>query len=1029
MKIDQATLTRLIDLVKASVESDEVEARYTAPLPYEKFDTLVRYFRAHGKAFSEEDTIDATIQLDGKSYRVTAAGAASVAAVMAAVTERSPIANDQRAGLVCILKSMAEAVSLAKYDMKVTRKHEVPVTAKATLAQIADRFGSNTRLVRTKRRFSSVSEDGLCRIDLTAINHMSMISNLEHKTDIRYEAEVELLDARGSEPRAAVMALLKSFSVLLKLVNGTDYVLSADERQAVLARYSALTKASGKFIGPKPVTLELRHLAEATPGSDSVRGNYTITDKADGERALAFVDASGALFLIDDRLGVTATGLRSAAVTDTLFDCEVVKPSNRAAETQRLIACFDIYFYMSKDVRALPLALGVSATSDAEDRVSYMNRALAAAAFVKSKPGDPDIFAKEFRLVQFGGDDVFNQVRYLVRKKNAGNIPYDTDGLIFTPSKLAVGAHDASGGPATTFGRWDKVFKWKPPEFNSVDFLLRFPEGGDLVVDKDESGADVYYRPAKLYVGTKASATPVSLLDYVKFLHKPDMPHKRDDKEYIARLFEAGNTDSLHKCLVKVSDGGLCRCENGDLINDDTIVEMSYACSRGQGHAPQCWRPLRVRHDKNERYRLTNSISGTANDINTALSVWRSICFPITLDVLMGAQKLDAADVKAAVDSAAGGLYYMRDRPREQSASMPMLLFHNHWVKRESLILKFKGHALSLLDIGCGHGGDIAKWVDASLVRVLVFDPVDDNLTNPGPLNEGACLRAMVARNRVTHGNNLIRFPKMVFLRMDASKIIDAEYINGKKELDPETYAIARSLWALDAAGPAMPPELRSLHGFASQGFDLASCMFAVHYFFDRMDNLRAFATNVANQLRAGGHFFGTCLDGERVARALAGVPSVMSLEGRKDSRLLWVITKLYEDATVAKVKKVKKKKQKVGLGLGLSEPDEPEIDPRIGRRTRVFVETIGHEIDEFLVDFSLLTEVMAEKGLYPMSAAEAAKLAFKGSDGFFDELFSQMSSLGQKTNQSHSVQVALQMSDAEKTYSFMHRWFVFTKR
>ncbi|PNG99738.1 hypothetical protein TSOC_014478, partial [Tetrabaena socialis] len=401
MKIDQATLGRLMDVVKSATDTDEVEARYTGPLVYEKFDTLVRYFRSHGKDFSEQDTIDVSVQLDGKTYRVTAAGPPDVAAVMAAVANRSAIDPAHRADLVCIMKSMAEAVTIAKYDMKVTRKHEVPVTQRATLTQIAERFGSNTRIVRTKRRFSCLSEDGMCRFDLTAVNHMAMISTSEHTTDIRYEAEVELLPTgeKRRDARPAALALLKGFSIILKLVNGTDYVLSADERQAVLNRYSSLTKAGGKFIGPKPVTLELRHLAEPTPGSDSVRGNYTITDKADGERALAFVDAAGDLYLIDDRMGVSATGLHSAALTDTLFDCEVVRLKD---EQRRLIACFDVYFHKGRDVRGLPLALGIG--RDAEDRISYMTRALAAAAFVKQKPGDPDIIAKEFRVVQYGGD-------------------------------------------------------------------------------------------------------------------------------------------------------------------------------------------------------------------------------------------------------------------------------------------------------------------------------------------------------------------------------------------------------------------------------------------------------------------------------------------------------------------------------------------------------------------------------------------------------------------------------------------------
>ena len=1010
MKIDQATMNRLLEVVTASKETDEVEARYTGQVTYEKFDSVVRYFRAHGKNFSETESIDVVVQLDGKTYRASASGPADVTAVMAAVSDRTSVDPAHRTGLTCIVKSLADTVAVSQYDMKVTRKHEIPVTLKSTLTHIAERIGSNTRLVRAKRRFSCTSDDGICRFDLTAVNHIAM-NMANHTTDVRYEAEVELLQRTG-DPRSKILSIFRSFSIMWKLINDSDYVLSTDERHDVLSKYAALLKTTGpmsgiKFVGPKPVTLELRHLADPSPGSDSIRTDYTVTDKADGERALAYVDASGAVYLIDDRLNVRGTGLTSAKLTETLVDCEVVKVKN-----SKLIVTFDAFFFNGKDVRGLPLALSVS--RGGEDRLTYMKRVQDEGQFKKTKATDPDVVCKEFRLVQYGGDDLMKQVLYLIRNKNAGNVPYETDGLVFTPSKYAVGASDASAAPTLSGGTWDKVFKWKPPEFNSIDFLVRFPDTEDIVVRKDDTGQDVLFRAAKLYVGTKASAKPVNLLDYAKFLHNTSHQHpqqQQDDRlQYVPRLFEASNTNTLHMSMLRISDGGACRCINGDVINDNTIVEMTYTCSKDQEHSPECWRPLRVRRDKTERYNLTSSISNAANDIKTALSVWRSICFPITVDMLTGAAKLSEADVKDAVDAASGGLYYMRNRPREQSASLPMIVFHNHWVKRESLIMKFKGHALSLFDFGCGRGGDINKWADAAFIRVLGVDPVDDNLTNPGPMNEGACTRAMNARNR-SHG----RFPKLVFLRMDAAKVIDKDYIDGLKKTDPDTSAIANSLWALDDA-TGMPPELRHLHGFAAQGFDLASCMFAVHYFFDNMQRLRAFATNVANQLRTGGHFFGTCLDGERVARALANVNEGDSIEGRKDGRLLWNVTKLYSADIVYDSQEKRKKKKKV--------PVEDE-DARIGRKIRVFVETIGQPLDEYLMDFSLLQEVMAEKGMYPMSPAEATKLGFKGSDGHFDELFQDMSSSLTNSN----VQVAMQMCDAEKEYSFMHRWFVFTKR
>jgi hypothetical protein len=843
---------------------------------------------------------------------------------------------------------------------------------------IGDRIGSNTRTARAKRRFSSVTEDGICRFDLTVVNHVSVNANSNNSTEVRYEAEVEVI-RRDENVKKVISSLFKAFSVLLKVIHGTEHVVPTPERTIILAKYASLTKSANKFIGPKPVTLELRHLSDPPPpGGEVIFKKYTVTDKADGERALLF-STGGKVYIVDDRLSVRGTGLLDSSSTgNTIMDCEVIRKSS---STSLLYLIFDAYFYEGKDIRQLPLTV-----ASGEDRLTY------ARTFVSTIDNDT-VRVKDFRLIQYGAEDFMKQVQYLSRKRDAGNLDYETDGFIFTPSELAVGADYATPTVFSVGGTWSSTFKWKPPEFNSIDFLVRFTD--DITVKKDDHGNDVLYRVAKLYVGTKASAKPISLMDYVRFL-AGKVTASASNKVYVPRLFEAGNTSTLHIAYLRMSADSLTLASNGDVINDNMIVEMSYACS-GSDHVPECWRPLRVRKDKTEKYNMTKSISGAANDINTALSVWRSICFPVTLGMLTGEVRMTQEEIRNATDAASGGLYYIRDRPREQSASMPMLVFHNYFVKGESILMKFKGHALSLIDFGCGKGGDINRWNNAGLLRVLGIDPVDDNLTNPGinGLNEGACSRAMSAKNKTSSG----KFPKIVFLRMDASRVIDQEYV---QELDEESRDIAKSVWSFDVEQDVpILPELKALHGFAAQGFDIASCMFAVHYFFDSVDRLKSFATNVSNQLRTRGHFFGTCLDGERVYERMRDVDAI---SGKKDGRLLWNIEKMYADGT--------KRTKSIKIG--------------IGKKIRVFVETIGQPMDEYLVDFSLMKEVFAEKGLYPMSASEAAKLNFKGSDGYFDDLYREMTAV---PGSNGNIDTALQMSDAEKEYSFMHRWFVFVKR
>ena len=1127
MHIDKETRVKLVELLTKRSDKDEIEALYThQPLMFERFDTIVRYLRENGRGFQEIESVDVVLQLDGEQYRATAVGRDNVQKVLQAIIDRKSLMEKNI--LTCMKKSRIGSVIIAQYDMKVTCKQEIPVTSRAIITQVAERLGSNARTVRVKRRFSSITDDNMCRFDMTAVNQTTLQNSNNSQTDVHYEAEVEVISKeldKDNDPMVIIMSIFRAFSILLKLIQDSDYIMSSTERNLITSRYSTLVKVRDKFIGPKPVTLEMRHLAiEAGPGSDSVRFGYTVTDKADGERVLLFVDSSRKVFLIDDRLTVRDSGLvaNAPSAQNTLLDGEYIK----LGSGRRIIAVFDAYFVDNgTDIRALPLMIDVNQDlKNPKDRVSHMKR-FVDAGFTKTKASDADVMTKEFRLIQYGGDDIFNQVRYMVRKRSAGNMPYETDGLIFTPAKLAVGANDEKTSEAFTGGTWIKAFKWKPPEFNSIDFLVRFPDDESFIVKKDpETGDDAFYRRANLYVGTRASTMPISLLDYIRALSRPppDNPQKalnvlnssdgKQQQNYIPRLFEAGNTNTLHICHFKMdsADGGQCRCANGDIINNDTIIEMSYACNRNE-HQPDCWKPMRVRSDKTERYKASNSVSGGAvNDINTAMSVWRSICYPISEQMLTGIKAIASEDLSAAVDAAAlgsgGALYYIRDKSRDQSASFPMMLFHNYWVKRQCLIMKFsKLH--SLIDLGCGRGGEINKWVDAGFIRVLGIDPIDDNLTNPGPINQGACARALCKRAQVysekrgPHSNDLSKFvfPKMVFLRMDASKVINTTYIESLKTSDPETASIARVLWGIEEASAVTLPELRNMYSFAAQGFDLASCMFAVHYFFDTMERLRSFATNVANQLRPGGHFFGACLDGKRVQKALGNVPYGQRIEGRKDGRLLWSITKLYDgDANPAQVNVVnpalknqgvvddqgvddqgvvvmKKKKpgnprgRKNKSGGGGREEADADLPTgmavygglkasttKTGMKIRVFVESIGQPLDEYLVDYELLKEVLAEQGIFPMKQTDGINMRFpRGGQntGFFDELYGDLTAAldgdqddwsanqngdaagggpmtpGDRKRMLNNIQVIQQMSDAEKEYSFMHRWFVFTKR
>jgi hypothetical protein len=70
-------------------------------------------------------------------------------------------------------------------------------------------------------------------------------------------------------------------------------------REKVMMSYdSIMGRTTDSLIGPQPVTLELKNLDKPQPGTISILEGYTVTDKADGDRAQVFV-TDGKAYLID----------------------------------------------------------------------------------------------------------------------------------------------------------------------------------------------------------------------------------------------------------------------------------------------------------------------------------------------------------------------------------------------------------------------------------------------------------------------------------------------------------------------------------------------------------------------------------------------------------------------------------------------------------------------------------------------------------------------------------------------------------
>jgi len=89
---------------------------------------------------------------------------------------------------------------------------------------------------------------------------------------------------------------------------------------------------------------------------------------------------------------------------------------------------------------------------------------------------------KEKTFYISSGQQIFKNCNTILSNVADQLFQYETDGLIFTPSNTGVASDRVGESLPPTKTTWMKSFKWKPPEFNTVDFLV--------TTKKTESGED-----------------------------------------------------------------------------------------------------------------------------------------------------------------------------------------------------------------------------------------------------------------------------------------------------------------------------------------------------------------------------------------------------------------------------------------------------------------------------------------------------------------------------------------------------------
>lgn len=845
-----------------------------------------------------------------------------------------------------------------------------------------------------------------------------------------YEVEIECVNSLvgiGTAINTAdilhTQVLKPAIKYVLSGLQETNYPISYPEQRSVLETYMELMWgekydpsqyiSSDNFVGPSSYTLQMYNIRplNSDASTPNIRDNYTVTDKADGDRKLLYISPNGKIYLITTNMDVQFTGViaQNKEVWNTIIDGEHVL-HDKNHKFINMYAAFDIYYANGVDVRAQEFITEAEVEDENKYRLPLLNNVLSKmrgeSLMGPTAPIPLNIVSKRF-YIGTAQQSIFIGCAFILKKEHDGLFEYETDGLIFTPANKGVSSNTSGEYVKPVKTTWDYSFKWKPVIRNTIDFMVSLKKtenGSEFVGNIFQSGNDMLainqfteYKTAILRVG----------FDERKHGFINPYQDAIDDK-----LPSGGNLDNRDKYVPiqffptnpMDNNAGICNLllksgtgnerqlftENDEIIEDNMIVEFRYDATREERWR---WIPLRVRYDKTAQLRSGKKNFGNA--FHVANSNWQSIHNPITPAMIMTGNNIPE-------EIGDDDVYY--NKVTGVSKTRALRDFHNLYVKK-LLINSIARPGDTLIDLAVGMGGDFPKWINAKLKFVFGIDISRDNIHNR---MNGAYARYLNMKKKYHV------MPAALFV--NGNSTVNIRNTNGI--LSDKDKQITRAVFG---QGPKdakiLGQGVYKQYGVGEEGFNICSIQFAVHYMFETLETLHNFLRNVAEVTKVGGYFIGTSYDGEKIFNMLKNVPineskAIMvetqdAMNEKSHKKKIWEVIKRYDNASF------------------------PEDDSSVGYAIDVFQESINKTVREYLVNYNYLTRMLENYGFVPVTSDELTKLnsTITVGVGSFNDLFNKMTEeIRNNSRAKTSYGDAAYMTAEEKTISFLNRYFIYKK-